>query len=275
MPMLSSKNKGIISTIAVHGILILLLMVLGFTTPLPLPAEQGILINFGTSDDGMGAMEPKVEQDASAPKSARTLKQEEEESPLTQDTEEAPSLTVKKEAKKKQEASKIKETTKQENNATTNQNQTDTQTEKPREANKKALFPGQKVDGGNTGEGETGKQGNQGGEEGSPDSQNRIGSVGGGGDADSGIKTNLTGRTVENLIHPAYPPQKKGTVVVEVTVDSQGNVTKAIPGVKGSTTLDSELLKAAEIAAMKTKFDVRKSSQSDQIGTIIYVFKLQ
>ncbi|BDX38564.1 hypothetical protein CYCD_19190 [Tenuifilaceae bacterium CYCD] len=274
MPMLSSRNKGIISTIAVHGILILLLMVLGFTTPLPLPAEQGILINFGTSDDGMGAMEPKVEQDASTSKSSSTLKQEEEESPLTQDTEEAPSLTVKKEEKKKQETSKIKETTKQENNSVTNKNQTEVESEKPREANKKALFPGQKVDGGNTGEGETGKQGNQGGEEGSPDSQNRIGSVGGGGDAEFGI-AKLSGRTVANLISPAYPPQKKGTVVVEVTVDSQGNVTKAIPGVKGSTTLDSELLKAAETAAMKTRFDVRKNSQSDQIGTITYVFKLQ
>lgn len=275
MPMLSSKNKGIISTIAVHGILILLLMVLGFTTPLPLPAEQGILINFGTSDDGMGAMEPKVEQDASAPKSASTLKQEEEESPLTQDTEEAPSLTVKKEAKKKQEASKIKETTKQENNATTNQNQTDTQTEKPREANKKALFPGQKVDGGNTGEGETGKQGNQGGEEGSPDSQSRIGSVGGGGDAERGISANLNGRTALKLPSPDYPPQKSGKVVVRVTVDKEGNVTKAVPGIKGSTTLDNELLKAAEKAALIAKFNVSNNAPAYQIGTITYIFKLQ
>ncbi len=275
MAMLSSKNKGIISTIVVHGILILLLMVLGFTTPLPLPAEQGILINFGTSDDGMGAMEPKVEQNASLPSSSASLKQEEEEAPLTQEAEEAPSLAVKKEAKKKQEASRIKETVKQENNATTNQNQTDAQTEKPRETNKKALFPGQKVDGGNTGEGETGKQGNQGGEEGSPDSQNRIGSVGGGGDAERGISANLSGRSVLKLPPPEYPSQKSGKVVVEVTVDKDGNVTKAIPGIKGSTTLDNELLKAAEKAALVAKFNVSANAPAYQKGTITYVFRLQ
>ncbi len=270
---MSSRGKGILSTVLVHILAVLLLMIFGFTTPLPLPAEQGILINFGNSDDGMGAMEPKLEQEVSTPQSSIASKPQ-EESPLTQDTEEAPSLQVKKKDETKKVESTKKTTTKQ-TETTTNKNTSETQTEKPREANKKALFPGKKTDGSSTGEGETGKAGNQGSEEGSVDSQNRIGSTGGGGDAERGIITNLSGRTAEKLISPAYPNQKRGTVVVEVTVDSQGNVTKAIPGVKGSTTLDSELLKAAETAAIKTKFNVKKNSQSDQIGTITYVFRLQ
>lgn len=273
MSFLSDRSKGVISTIIIHGLAILLLILLGFTTPLPLPAEQGILINFGNSNDGMGAIEPKVEQEASLPQSSSATKPQ-EESPLTQDNEEAPSLPVKKKDETKKVETTKKTTTKQ-TETTTNKNTTETKTEKPREANKNALFPGQKTDGSTTGEGETGKPGNQGGPEGSVDSQNRIGSTGGGGDAERGIITNLSGRTAEKLISPVYPNQKRGTVVVEVTVDSQGNVTKAIPGVKGSTTLDSELLKAAESAAIKTKFDVRKNSQSDQIGTITYVFRLQ
>lgn len=273
MSFLSDRSKGLISTIIIHGLAILLLIVFGFTTPLPLPAEQGILINFGTSDEGMGAFEPKTEQDASMPKPSSAAKQE-EESPLTQDTEESPSLPVKKkEETKKKETTKKTETTKTE--TTTNKTQTETQTEKPREANKNALFPGQKVDGGTTGEGETGKTGNQGGIEGSVDSQNRIGSTGGGGDAERGITANLNGRTALKLPQPEYPSQKSGKVVVQVTVDKQGNVTKAVPGIKGSTTLDNQLLKAAEKAALNAKFDVSANAPAYQIGTITYVFRLQ
>lgn len=270
---MSSRSKGILSTVLVHIVAVLLLMIFGFTTPLPLPAEQGILINFGNSDDGMGAMEPKIEQEVSTPQTASATKPQ-EESPLTQDTEEAPSLPVKKKDETKKVESTKKTTTKQ-TETTTNKNTSETQTEKPREANKKALFPGQKTDGSTTGEGETGKAGNQGSEEGSVDSQNRIGSTGGGGDAERGIITNLSGRTALKLPAPEYPSQKSGKVVVQVTVDKQGNVTKAEPGVKGSTTLDSQLLKAAEKAALNAKFDVNSNAPAYQIGTITYVFRLQ
>ncbi len=269
---MSSRGKGILSTALVHILAVLLLMIFGFTTPLPLPAEQGILINFGNSDDGMGAMEPKLEQEVSTPQSSIASKPQ-EESPLTQDTEEAPSLPVKKKDETKKVESTKKTTTKQ-TETTTNKNTSETQTEKPREANKKALFPGQKTDGSSTGEGETGKAGNQGSEEGSVDSQNRIGSTGGGGDAEFGI-AKLSGRKVLDLPRPEYPSQKSGTVVVEVTVDRQGNVIKATAITRGSTIIDTDFFKAAEKAAMKAKFDIKENSQANQIGTITYKFRLQ
>lgn len=272
MSAISNRTKGILSAIVIHGVAILLLLIFGLTTPLPLPAEQGILINFGNSDDGAGAIEPKVEQEASIPQTSGSVKSE-EISPLTQDTEEAPTLPQKKDQNTKKETTSKKETSKTETN--TNKSQAETQTEKQREANKKALFPGQKTDGGTTGEGETGKAGNQGGEEGSVDSQSRIGSTGGGGDAERGIIANLNGRSPLRLPQPEYPNQKSGKVVVQVTVDKQGNVTKATPGIKGSTTLDSDLLKAAEKAALSAKFDVNANAPAYQIGTITYVFRLQ
>ncbi|HNY09536.1 MAG TPA: energy transducer TonB, partial [Tenuifilaceae bacterium] len=73
---------------------------------------------------------------------------------------------------------------------------------------------------------------------------------------------------------PDYPKQKEGRVVVEVTVDNHGNVTKAIAGIKGSTTLDTDLLKAAEKAALSAKFDVSSNAPSFQVGTITYIFRL-
>jgi hypothetical protein len=51
-------------------------------------------------------------------------------------------------------------------------------------------------------------------------------------------------------------------------------VINAIPGAKGSTTLNKQLLQRAKTAALKTKFDPKKSAPSNQQGKIIYHFSL-
>ncbi|MCE4564275.1 cell envelope integrity protein TolA [Maribellus sp. CM-23] len=54
----SERKKGIIGTIVFHVIVLMLLIFLGFFTPLPLPGEEGILVNFGNSENGLGDREP-------------------------------------------------------------------------------------------------------------------------------------------------------------------------------------------------------------------------
>lgn len=54
----SEKKKGLIGTIVFHAIVLMLLVLLGFFTPLPLPGEEGILVNFGDSETGFGELEP-------------------------------------------------------------------------------------------------------------------------------------------------------------------------------------------------------------------------
>jgi hypothetical protein len=54
----SEKKKGIIGTIVFHTIILIILIFLGFFTPLPLPGEEGILVNFGNTDNGLGDREP-------------------------------------------------------------------------------------------------------------------------------------------------------------------------------------------------------------------------
>ena len=66
----------------------------------------------------------------------------------------------------------------------------------------------------------------------------------------------------------------EGKVVVIITVDKKGNVISAIPGAKGSTTLNKELLKRAKTAALKTKFNAKSSAPNNQQGKIIYYFNL-
>ena len=66
----------------------------------------------------------------------------------------------------------------------------------------------------------------------------------------------------------------EGKVVVIITVDRSGNVINAIPGAKGSTTLNKQLLQRAKAAALKTKFNPKQSAPTNQQGKIIYHFIL-
>jgi TonB family protein len=261
---MTNKTKGLVVSIIVHTTIVVLLILFGFSTPLPLPGEEGILINFGTSDEGAGIGEPSPAPQQTSPPD-RTEEEKAEQAPLSQDFEEAPSIpdpvnpTTTKPAEEQPKEKKPKEEPKPEE-------------EKPREVDRRTLFPGQKTDGNNSGEGDTGTQGNQGNTDGSVDSQSRVGGTVSGGD---GISFSLGGRAAQSLPTPDYPSQKSGTVVVEVTVDRNGNVTNARGGVRGSTTYDTELVNAAEIAARRARFDVSQNAPAYQTGTITYVFKLQ
>jgi TonB family protein len=90
------------------------------------------------------------------------------------------------------------------------------------------------------------------------------------------VTHSLSGRSVVGGFPlPAYNSQKEGTVVVEVSVNQDGKVTKATAIGKGTTVTDAKLWKAAEDAALKAKFNVKRDAPISQIGTIIYKFKLQ
>lgn len=281
---LSNNTQGIVGTVVVHALIIAILLLSSFAASLPSTGNEGLLINFGNSEDGFGENEPKVNYDNAViiTLPSRTKKERvEEKNILTQDHEDAPAIITKKTVTKKETKKPIikeKEVVKETKEAQKEETKP-TETEKPREVNKKALFPGKKAEGGTTGEGVTGKEGNQGALEGSPDSKNRTGGASGGngiGEGDGkGISFDLGGRKSLSLPKPDYLKQKQGRVVVQVTVDKQGNVTKAEPGVKGSTTLDDDLLKAAKKAALDAKFDVSPNAPAYQTGTITYIFKLQ
>ena len=282
---ISNRIQGFAGTIIVHSIAIAILLLLTFSASLPDIQNEGLLINFGNSMDGSGSTEPIVNYDnavmISLPSELKAHKIEEKKI-LTQDFQDAPTLETKKKTPKK-ENKKTTPITTEKPKETKETKQIEqpkiTETVKPKEVNKKALFPGKATDGGTGGEGETGKQGNQGSLEGSPDSNNRTGgSTGGNGTGEGdgkGIRFNLGGRTALKLPKPDYLKQKQGIVVVQVTVDRNGNVTKVNSGAKGSTTLDNDLMNAAEKAALTAKFDVSPNAPAYQTGTITYVFKFQ
>lgn len=62
MSFYQKHKRGIIGTAIYHAIVLMMLLLLGFFTPLPLPEEEGILVQFGTSDQGFGRQEPAPRQ---------------------------------------------------------------------------------------------------------------------------------------------------------------------------------------------------------------------
>jgi len=258
-------RNGLIGTIFFHGMLLILLLYLAFSTPLPLPAEQGILVDFGNSNTGLGNYEPRMSDPAPVqpqPVTPRTTQQQEQT--LTQDIEETVAVPEK-------PKTQPKETQKETPKETPKVTQPDEQP-KPveRTVDQRAMYPG-RGDAASTAtsQGEAGGQGNQGVPTGAPD----IHVYSEGGDA-AGNKWALSGRgLVGRLPLPSYNVQDQGTVVVEITVDKNGNVINARAGVKGTNTPNKTLHDAAEKAARQAKFTPNPNA-IEQKGTLTYIFKL-
>ncbi len=91
----SEKKKGIIGTSIIAVSLFVILIVVAFAPPVPPEIEEGILVNFGTDETGMGMIEPSppaVQEEASPPPPATATKVQNEEPLLTQNNEEAPEV---------------------------------------------------------------------------------------------------------------------------------------------------------------------------------------
>ncbi|MBN2636446.1 MAG: energy transducer TonB [Prolixibacteraceae bacterium] len=93
-------------------------------------------------------------------------------------------------------------------------------------------------------------------------------------DTKTGYNYSLSERSALSLPKPNYPADDEGIIVVQITVDNYGKVTNAIPGVRGSTTYNSQLMDAAKEAALKAQFEIDYTAPDYQQGTITYEFIL-
>jgi colicin import membrane protein len=284
----SEKGKGLTGAIIIHLVLFTVLVFVGFTVSPPKKTEEGILVNFGTDETGLGMIEPSppaVPVNTSPPPPASDKVKLDEEPILTQNTEDAPEVKkVDPEAEKKKlekiEADKKLREQREAERILKQQEEIERQrieAETKRQSDimnrtKNALANSKNAGTNSTGEGVAGGPGNQGVTTGSVDSKVRGE---GSGLGNSGISYDLQGRGVQTLPKPEYKIQEEGRVVVEVSVDREGNVIQAVPGSKGSTTLNENLLKVAKDAAMKARFEVKQDAPVTQKGTITYNFILK
>ena len=257
-----NKRNGIIGTILFHALLLVAFLFMGLTYRIPPPPEEGISINFGfEEEEGVQEIQPEDNSLESNLVIEEVVQEsvEIEQEIITQENIETEVIEVPKEIKKETPQQKEPEEKVEEEII-----------EKVEPVvNKKALYTGSKKKGGQS-DGNKNKQGNQGSIEGDINSNKYEG----GGIGVDGEAYQLLGRSVAYKAKPIYKVQLEGKVVVDITVDQLGNVINAIAGVKGSTTLNDQLLKRAKEAALKTKFSAKESAPSRQQGKIIYNFRL-
>ncbi len=74
---------------------------------------------------------------------------------------------------------------------------------------------------------------------------------------------------------PEYNCKEQGKVIVEITVDKDGNVIKAYAGTKGTTNFSKCLLQASKEAALKTKYEPLLNENINQLGYLTYNFSLK
>jgi len=263
---MTDKQYGIFGTILIHSILILLLIFSYLSLPKPMPAEGGLLINFGDMASAGGPNEPAL-NNTPAPQPRQAEKQpasDKKEGIMTQDFEKAAALPKTTE-KKNTEKPKPKPVEKKSITA-------EKPVEKKPVVNSKALYSnkGQSSTEKGTSEGIYKGQGNMGDPDGTPGSDNYSQGLGG-----NGITSSLEGRNPVYLQKPEFDVQKAGTIVVEIIVEPDGKVISATPGAKGSNLVDKTLYAAVKKAALESTFNKKINGTERQRGTITYHFKLQ
>jgi len=242
------KDKGIAigGTILVHALAVLVLFLMAFRTPLPLPGEEGVEVDLGMMNQGMGNIQPEkpaVPQTASSQQKQEKSKEEN----LTQNDEEAPAIEKPKTHKPKEEKP----------------------VEQPQPTvNQKALFKGGDTPQAGGSEGITGQPGDQG----KPNGLAGIKQYEGNGGKGNGPGYSLGGRGAKSLHRPSDDFTEEGTVVVDIWVNRAGKVVRAEVATKGTTLINQTMREKAKQAALLSAFASDPDAPEEQKGTITYNF---
>jgi stage V sporulation protein SpoVS len=283
----SRKNrKAGFYTLLICGSLFLLLFLISWTLPFnpPAPVEEGLEVNLGNSDQGLGSDQPYLPNDPSKqdqekytpPKTAAATK-EALKDVETDDKDPDPAPAVKQPTVTKPDAKKIPE--KDLTVKTPHKTVLPAVNPTPAPPKPKAVFHG--VNGDGTGgndadhfksggnQGITGGKGDQGAPGGDPNSSNYKGGGHGNGIA---IARGLQGRRISST--PSFTDEfnENAKVAVDIHVDAAGKVVSAEYQALGSTTSDASLKAIAIRKAYQVKFN---GGSDESVGTLIFNFKLK
>ena len=243
------KDKGIAiaGTIVVHALVLLVLFLMAFRTPLPLPGEEGVEVDLGMMDQGMGNIQPEK---PAIPMAAQPQQQQNKskEDIVTQNDDEAPAIEKPKNTKLKQETKPVEEP-------------------KPT-VNQKALFKGSNNPQAGGSEGITGQPGDQG----KPNGLAGIKKYDGNGGKGNGTGYDLGGRGAKSLHRPDDDFSEEGRIVVDIWVNRDGQVVRAEVATKGTDIINNAMRQKAIQAAKRSTFASDPDAPEEQHGTITYTF---
>ena len=273
------KKKSAILTAICAALILLLFFVLGLTYYDP-QISYGMEVNFGTLAQGSGAVQPEravVSQPEVVQEKQVQEKQQVTPPPVSTPKNTADVLTEKESTiavpKKKQKVEQIQPEKKT--------------SEKPAESPPEKVIPkvseatrsvvsnllkNKKQEGKQAaGEGDDFVQGDKGKIEGNPYASSYYNTAGLGG---RGKGYGLNGRNLQSNGKVVQECNQEGTVVVRISVNNQGNVITAEPGVKGSTNTHPCLLEPARRTALLHKWYPDSNAPTEQVGFVVIQFKL-
>ena len=242
-----AKGIAIVGTITVHALAVLLLFLMAFRTPLPLPGEEGVEVDLGMMDQGMGNIQPEK---PAIPMAAQPQQEQSKnvEDIVTQTDEEAPAIEKPKTVKPKQETKPA---------------------EQPKPTvNQKALFKGSNNPQAGGSEGITGQPGDQG----KPNGLAGIKKYDGNGGKGNGTGYDLGGRGAKSLHRPDDDFSEEGKIVVDIWVNRAGQVVRAEVATKGTEIFNNTMRQKAIQAAKRSTFAADPDAPEEQHGTITYTF---
>ena len=251
------EKKSFVITSVIFGILLLLCFFFGLTYMDP-PPENGIAINFGTSDVGQGDIQP-LEPVKSSPQPEYTPPQKALEDEIaTQENSDAPVI---KKTNEKKPVKEVKEAVKP----------------KPKLSQSttsalESLINGPKSNGAETGQGNDNLPGDKGDPNGDRYANSFYGNGTGNGSG-NGTSWGLKGRRLSAPAKEVQDCNEYGRVVVKIWVNRDGNVTKAERS-QGTTNTNPCLVNPALSAAKRFKWQPDSNAPETQIGFIVINFKL-
>lgn len=271
-----SEENNYPKAFLISGIVMLAFLAISYFIVFGMPVQQevgtgGIVVNYGTSPEGMGddymsVDEPSVDPNVTDQQPEKVVPEEtapptpaaesNEKAVVTQEAEDAP---VVKTPKKVSPATTASATTKEAPKAT-----------KP-EVNQNALYKGPKSKGTGKGDGTGSTPGNQGDPDGDPLAAN----YGSGGSGFGNVRLTLANRRFMNLPKISDEGQLSGKIYVEIRVDKSGEVVYARAGVKGTTLSDQSLWRKCEQAVMGASLNQLESAPDVQIGVVVFNFKVK
>lgn len=272
------KSAGLTAVVAI--LLLLLFFMLGLTYYDP-PISYGMEVNFGTLAQGSGEVQPTksvqtIEQPVEKPVE---VEEKVEVTPPKESTEESiKEVLTEKESTvvvpDKKEEVKLREAVEEEPEPEVEPEPVK-EVPKVSEATKSVvsnLLKNKTEDGEQTqGEGDDLVQGDKGKLEGNPYSSSYYNNYGLGG---RGKGYGLNGRNLQSNGKVVQDCNQEGTVVVRITVNNNGEVVQAEPGVKGSTNTHPCLLEPARKTALLHKWFPDNNAPAEQIGFVVIQFKL-
>jgi colicin import membrane protein len=281
----SDKSLGVFGTIVFHLLLLLALIFISISSVDP--GDEGILVALGDSPTGQGQFTPSssapaaqtstppASQPASTPPPTPSASTPARQQVLTQNTEEAPAISAQEKARQ-EEQKRIAEQERQRQAEIERQRKAEQERQRQEELERQKREQ-QAAAVRNTVSGALSDSGSNSQSAGDTDGSGTQGALTGDHNAtNKWVEHSLKGRDPDGeWPRPEYPIEEQGKVVVNITVDKNGNVIRAEATPSGSTFQNKELWRAAERAAYKAKFNKAPEAAAEQHGSITYHFNLK